>query len=376
MAGPKSPRVIELTEEERATLVHWTRSPSAAAGLLRRAPSVLLAAQQVPARRIALQAPASRTMVREWLDRFRQQRLPGLQERPRPGRPRAFPPEVELHLGRVACELPEQRGRSLSQWECAELARQLQRDGLLERISPQTVQRWLTRRRLKPWRSHLWLHPHGPRDAEFVRCTRAGADLLTRPLLPSEVVLSVDEKTSLQPRPRRAPTRPACPERPIQVEHEYARRGALQLFAAFNTRRGRACRRKRQLEYLAFLEDLDRDIPPAITTSHLLGDNVSVQHGRQVRSWLGRHPRFVAHFTPVHCSWMNPVEQWFGILQRKRLRHPAFADLADLAAKITQFIAQWNEVAHPFRWTAASFEKILAKLEALLPTDASLPEAA
>jgi len=92
MAGPKSPRVIELTEEERATLVHWTRSPSAAAGLVRRARIVLLAAQQVPVRRIALQAPASRTMVREWLDRFRQQRLPGLQERPRPGRPRAFPP--------------------------------------------------------------------------------------------------------------------------------------------------------------------------------------------------------------------------------------------------------------------------------------------
>jgi hypothetical protein len=184
-------------------------------------------------------------------------------------------------------------------------------------------------------------------------------------------VFSLDEKTSLQPRPRRTPPRPAQPGRPRQVEHEYRRAGALHLFTAFNTRSGwvygRTARRKRQVEYLALLEDLDRLVPPTITVIHLLADNVSVHHGKQVQAWLAAHPRFVAHFTPVHCSWMNPVEQWFSILQRKRLRHATFAGLAELAEHLAQFIAEWNEVAHPFRWTPQSFAKILAKVEAALP---------
>jgi transposase len=281
-----------------------------------------------------------------------------------------FPPEVALHLVRRACELPEQAGRSLSQWDCAELARQLVRDEVVVSISPQTVQRLLAANRLKPWRSHVWLHPRTPRDATFAAQARAVAALLTRLLDAHEVVLSLDEMTSLQPRPRRIPTRPAQPERPVQVEHEYRRAGATHLFAAFDTRSGQVygvtTRRKRQVEHLTLLEHLDQTLPPTITTIHLLADNVSVHHGKLVRHWLATHPRFVAHFTPVHCSWMNPVEQWFGILRRKRLRSPNFADLAALQRAIHQFITEWNEIAHPFRWTAASFEKILAKADAAL----------
>ena len=145
------------------------------------------------------------------------------------------------------------------------------------------------------------------------------------------MVLSLDEMTSLQPRPRRVATRPAQPGRPLQVEHEYRRAGATHLFAAFDTRSGQVygvtTRRKRQVEYLTLLEHLDHAIPASVTTIHLLADNVSVHHGKLVQHWLAAHPRFVAHFTPVHCSWMNPVEQWFGILRRKRLRSPNFADL-------------------------------------------------
>ena len=279
---------------------------------------------------------------------------------------------MALHLVRRACDLPEQAGRSLSQWDCTELARQLVRDEVVASISPQTVQRLLAANRLKPWRSHVWLHPRTPRDATFAAQVRAVADLLTRLLDEHEVVLSLDEMTSLQPRPRRVGTRPAQPGRPVQVEHEYRRAGATHLFAAFDTRSGQVygvtARRKRQVEYLALLEHLDHAISTSITTVHLLADNVSVHHGTLVQQWLAAHPRFVAHFTPVHCSWMNPVEQWFGILRRKRLRTPNFADLAALQQAIHQFIAQWNEIAHPFRWTSHSFDKILAKIEATLAT--------
>lgn len=270
--------------------------------------------------------------------------------------------------------MPDQAGRSLSQWDCTELARHLVAAGIVASISPQTIQRILAGCRLKPWRSHLWLHPRTPRDAAFTQTVHATADLYTRPLAPSELVLCLDEMTSLQPRHRCTPTRPARPGDPVQLEHEYARDGALQLFAAFDTRSGEVYagqfRRKRQVECIAFLDHLDRLLPATITTVHLVCDNVSVHHGKTVRAWLADHPRFRFHFLPVHCSWMNQVEQWFSILRRKRLRNVNFLDLPDLAAKIAAFIDQWNATAHPFRWTTASFEKVLASAEAALPAAA------
>ena len=152
---------------------------------------------------------------------------------------RSFPPALAVHLVKLACERPDRLGRSLSQWDCSELARQLAREGLVEHISPETVRRILAHHKLKPWRHHLWLSPHTPRDAEF--CTRVAevVALYTRRLRVGEMVLCVDEKTSLQPRPRRHATRPAKPGRPNQMEHEYRRAGALNLLAAFDTRPGR-----------------------------------------------------------------------------------------------------------------------------------------
>src|SRR5918996_6660429 len=174
--------------------------------------------------------------------------------------PRAgFPPEVAIHVVRLACERPDTLGRSLSQWDCAELARQLIAAGIVEDISAATVRRILTAHQLKPWRHHLWLHPKHPRDAAFYATIADLIDLYTRPLRADELVLSVDEKTSMQPRPRLAPTLPAQPHnRPNRVEHEYKRAGALNLFAAFDTRSGKVYghgdERKRQRECIAFLE--------------------------------------------------------------------------------------------------------------------------
>lgn len=272
-----------------------------------------------------------------------------------------------MHTVKLACERPDKLGRSLSQWDCAELSRQLVAEGIVASISPQTVGRILTHHKLKPWRHHLWLSAKTPRDEEFVRRVSNVIGLYTRPLLPHEAVLSVDEKTSLQPRPRVAGTLPTRPGLPTRLEHEYRRAGALNLFAAFDTRSGkvhaRTAERKRQAEFIEFLEQLDRDIPPQITTIHLVMDNLRVHTGKQVRAWLKEHPRFVFHFTPVHCSWMNQVEQWFSILQRKRLRIVDFADKARLAERLAAFVAEWNERCHPFNWSTRSVARVMAKCE-------------
>jgi transposase len=285
--------------------------------------------------------------------------------------PRAvFPPEVAIHVVRLACERPDTLGRSLSQWDCAELAHQLIAEGIVEDISAATVRRILAGHHLKPWRHHLWLHPTQPRDAAFYATIMELIDLYTRPLREDEIVLSVDEKTSLQPRPRLSPTLPAQPQNiPNRHEHEYKRTGALNLFAAFDTRSGQVyghCyERKRQQEFIAFLEALDREIAAPIRTIHLVCDNVSTHHGKEVTRWFANHPRFVVHFTPVHCSWMNQVEQWFSILQRKRLRIADFTSKDHLRAKLEQFIGEWNQQAHPFNWSTKSVAKVMAEAPAL-----------
>jgi hypothetical protein len=257
----------------------------------------------------------------------------------------AFPPEVAIYVVCLACERPDLVGRSLSQWDCPELARQLITEGMVEDISASTGRRILAAHPLKPWRQHLWLYPKHPRDAAFYATVAELIDLYTRPLQADELVLSLDEKTSLQPRPRLVPTLPAQPHNlPNRVEHEYKRAGALHLFAAFDTRSGKVYGhgydRKRQREFMAFLEAVEVEVEGHIRTIHLVCDNVSTHHGKEVRQWLAHHSRFVMHFTPVHCSWMNQVEQWFSILQRKRLRIADFASKDQLRAKLDQFIKE------------------------------------
>jgi hypothetical protein len=275
------------------------------------------------------------------------------------------PPEVAIHLVKIACERPAGGGRSLSQWDCMELARKLVDDGVVESISTETVRRILSHHKLKPWRSHMWLSPKHPRDEAFYECVAHIIDLYTRPLAPHEIVLSVDEKTSLQPRPRICATKPAKPgNKPNLVEHEYKRDGALNLFAAFNTRTGKVIgrnfSRKRQKEFISFLETIDKETPSSISLIHIVCDNVDEGNGKEVQKWLEKHPRFQFHFTPVHCSWMNQVEQWFSILQRKRFRFADFSSKEAMDESIMQFISEWNSHAHPFNWSTKSVAKIMA----------------
>jgi hypothetical protein len=278
-----------------------------------------------------------------------------------------FPPQVALHAVKIACERPETAGRSLSVWDCQEIARQLIAEERVSSISDESVRKMLRSHRLKPWRYRMWLSAQVPRDAAFRAAVERLCDLYTRPLLEHERVICADEITNLQPRPRLSLTLPALPEWPVRVESEYKRCGALNLLTAFDTRSGQVfgvtAERKRQIEFLQLLSLLDAEIPASVTAIYLVLDNVPMHTGKEVQKWLAAHPRFVWVHPPVHCSWMNQVEQWFSILRRKRLKVVDFTDKADLAAKLQAFIREWNERAHAFNWTAKSFEKILAKCE-------------
>jgi transposase len=270
-----------------------------------------------------------------------------------------------MHVVKIACERPDELGRSLSQWDGIEIARQLVRDGVVPSISAETVRQILLHHRLKPWRQMMWLSAKVPRDAAFAAQVQEVCDLYTRSLRPDEIVLCVDEMTGLQPRPRESPTKAARKDRPTLVEHDYGRCGAWNLFAAFDARTGKVygmtASRKRQSEFITSLEQLEREIPASVTTIHIVLDNLRMHKGKRVQAWLAKHPRFVFHHPPVHCSWMNQVEQWFGILRQKRLRIVDFPSKEHLAERLKAFISEWNEIAHPFHWTSKSVAKVMAK---------------
>lgn len=367
MPGPLSALQISMNDQTRTLLQSWVRRLKTPSGLVKRARALLLLEQGHRYTPTARQVGLTPRNLRKWARRFRDQGVVGLREQPRPGRAPLFAPQVALYVVKLACERPDQVGRSLSHWNCFELARQLKADGIVQSISAETIRGILQSHKLKPWRYHLWLSPKVPRDQQFAKQVQQLVELYTRPLASGEMVLCVDEKTNLQPRPRKALTLPPRPGLPTRLEHEYQRAGALHLFAAFDTRKGfvyaRTARRKRQEEFIVFLEQLGREIPASITRIYLVLDNLSVHKGKRVQSWLVAHPRFICYFLPVHCSWMNQVEQWFSIVQRKRLRILDFSDLDHLAERLLAFVAEWNRHAHPFNWSTKSVAKVMAKCE-------------
>jgi transposase len=367
MRGRRAAEIIYMNQQTRATLQGWLHRQKTPVGRAKRARGLLLLEQGYSYTHTAKWVGLTERNLRKWARRFHEHGVAGLDEKPRPGRSPVFSVEVALYIMKLACERPDNIGRSLSQWDCPELARKLKADGIVESISPETVGRILRSHKLKPWRHHLWLSAKVPRDQHFVKLVHTLVELYTRPLAEEEMVICIDEKTNLQPRSRLAATLPARPGLPTRLEHEYKRAGALHLFAAFDTCTGKVYARiegrKRQVEFIAFLKQLDEEIPASITRVYLVMDNLKMHKGKQVQAWLEAHPRFACHFTPVHCSWMNQVEQWFSILQRKRLRISDFASLDHQSVRLMAYVSEWNAQAHPFNWSTKSAAKVMAKCD-------------
>ena len=193
-----------------------------------RARMVLLAAEGLSNDQIAARLDTRREIVSMWRKRFFEERLAGLDERVRPGRPRVFPPELVVQVKALACELPATHGVPLSHWNTPDIARQMCSAGLVATISGSTIWRWLHEDAIRPWYHRSWIFPRDPAFA--VKASRI-LDLYERhwngkSLKRDEFVISADEKTSIQARRRKHPTLPPAPKRAMRVEHEYGRCGA------------------------------------------------------------------------------------------------------------------------------------------------------
>jgi hypothetical protein len=212
MALQQSEIRIDLSHEERDDLERLARSYAAPHRSVVRAQTILELARGQSISAVSRELGRDRKIVRKWQGGSSGNGCEGWRTFLAAGGQPVFPPELAAHLVKLACELPDRAGRSLSLWTCAEFARSLKQGRIVEGISPQSVQRILESHRLKPWRVHFWLSPKTPRDEPFRQQVLAIMDLYTRPLDPHERVLSPDEKTSLQPRTRSAPTRPPKPD--------------------------------------------------------------------------------------------------------------------------------------------------------------------
>ena len=349
-----------VSDAERAELQRRVRAHTTPQRAVKRARVVLLAADGVPNRQIAPLVGMDPHTVAQWRRRFEAERLAGLEDRQRPGRPLVYGHDDRL---RIVAQVTQEPPDPASHWSHAQLAGALADIG----ISASQIGRILADLDLKPHRVRGWI----TRSDDPTFWERA-ADVCGLYLVPptNALVLSVDEKTGIGARSRTRPlTRPA-PGRPSRQEHEYVRHGTATLLAALDVHRGGVVQaidvdRNTAANFIAFLDDLDTRVPTDLEV-HLVLDNGSSHIANATRWWFVDHPRFHAHYTPTHASWLNQVELFFSILARRLLKHGEFASVEDLVAKVMAFIADYNRTAKPFRWTYEG-----RPLKASWPTSAS-----
>jgi DDE superfamily endonuclease len=250
-------------------------------------------------------------------------------------------------------------------------------------ISPRTVGRILGQDAIKPWRYEHWIFPRDPRftpKAERVLDLYAGRWQGER-LGFRDYVLSADEKTSIQARRRCHPTLPPGPGRYRRVEHEYERGGALQYLAAWDVVRGRVlgrCEAKTGIEPFGRLVDQVMAVEPYCSADRVFWvvDNGSSHRGEAaVRRLVQAHPRAILVHTPVHASWLNQVEIYFSIVQRKVLTPNDFADLAEVEVRLRLYEELTNRQPKPFNWTFTRLDlyELLQRLEARQRAQAAPP---
>lgn len=349
--GRPAQRVV-LTPKERQELERLVRRGSAAQRDVLRAKVVLMAADGLGTLEIAKRLGVTPPTVCKWRQRAAQAGIKGLADARRTGRPRRITEEARLGLISVACEpLRSEGGRTtptLNEIRDRAVAREV-----VEDISRSHLHRILQDGDVRPHRVRMWLHSPDP---EFRAKVNEICELYHNPP-PGSVVLCIDEKTGMQAIERKHMDGDPRPGRDRRREFEYIRHGTQSLIAAFEVHTGTvhavcgATRTGDDME--AFFEELATRYPD--TEVHVVWDNLNI-HTAMKKRWgpfNERHgSRFHFHFTPVHASWVNQVELWFGILGRRCLRNASFRGAAQLRDAVLAFIEQWNHVdRHPFRWT-------------------------
>ena len=313
--------------------------------------------------------------VRKWRRRFCQHGLDGLRDRPRTGRPRRFSATVVAEVKALACELPAKSDVPLAKWSFPDLAVEAARRGVVDSVSASTVRRWLAADTLKPWQHRSWISPRDPHFA--VKAARV-LDLYERvfdgePLGQSDYVLSADEKPGVQARSRIHPSHPPRPgRRPMRVESEYRRHDTLAYLAAYDVHRAHVighCAPSTGIEPFTALVNKVMTREPYASARRVFW---VVDNGASHRGWTAAarltdaFPNATMIHLPVHASWLNQIEIYFSVVQRKLLTPDDFPNLGVLANRLTAFEARYNGAARPFDWrfNRSDLNRLLTRIAA------------
>jgi transposase len=338
-----------------------------------RATIVVLAARGRSNTRIAVETRMHLDTVRCWRDRFAKGGLPALADHKRSGRPARFTPVQAAEVKALACQLPAETGAPLSRWSCPELAREAVTRGIAETMSASTVRRWLAADALKPWQYRSWIFI---RDPDFrVKAARV-LDLYAgtwqgEPLGTDEYVVSSDEKTSIQARCRCHPTLAPGQARAMRVNHEYKRGGALAYLSAYDVHQAKVFGRCEAttgiVPFMALVAQVMAQEPYASAKRVFwIVDNGSSHRGQaSIDRLAAAYPNAVLVHTPVHASWLNQIEIFFSIVQRKVVAPNDFTNLDQIRDRLRSFEDRYNATAQPFQWkfTTTDLEDLLARLD-------------
>jgi transposase len=364
---------IELTAAQRHRIKKLARSQTMPHRLVLRANIVLLAARGLSNAAIAARLNITDDTVRMWRGRFAACGLDGLKDLPRSGRPPTFSALQRAQVKALACQLPATSGVPLSRWSCPDLATEVASAGIAETMSASTVRRILAKDAIKPWQYRSWI---SVRDPNFAAKATRVLDLYARrwdgqALSEDEYVISSDEKTSIQARCRCHPTLPPGRSRAMRVEHDYDRGGALAYLAAYDVHRGAVigrCATSTGIEQFEALVEQVMNQQPYASAKRVFWvvDNGSSHRGQAAIDRLAaRWPNCVLVHTPVHASWLNQVEIFFSVVQRKVVSPNDFTDLSQVEQRLAAFEQRYNATATPFDWkfTADDLDDLLARLD-------------
>lgn len=348
-----------FTPDQIVAAKRLSKKQAAPFAVVQRAKLILLLAQQpdienpVAARRLG----RHENWVRVWRKRWVVSGF-SLEDQPRTGRPRIYTIQDHTQIKALACEFPAQREQPLSRYSTSDLVRLIQDEKNIGRMSGSTIWRILAHDAIKPWRFRLWIFP---RDPQFLDKAGPILDLYQglwqgQALGSREFVLSADEKTSIQARRRTHASHPCNPRQLALFEHEYERQGAIQYLAALDVHRmkifGRCEARTGKASFGRLVDQVMRQ-EPYVSAERVfwIVDNGSSHRGpKSVAELKEKYPQLTLLHLPVHASWLNQIEIYFSIVQRKVLTPNDFENLQVLTERILAFQEYYVQNAQPFNW--------------------------
>jgi transposase len=348
---PRSTAPLVLSDDQHLQLERWLAALGTPQQVALRCRIILALANGKAELLIAAENRINRKTVRLWRERFRSQGLQGLWEIAS-GRGRKATYD-SARIKSVIDATLQSKPRASTHWSCRTMA-------AAQGISKSTVSNIWRSHNIKPHRTRTFKLSRDPKFLEKL------TDVVGLYLNPPDkaMVICVDEKSQIQALDRTQPGLPLKKGRCGTMTHDYKRYGTTTLFAALEVLEGKVIgdfyKRHRHREFLKFLRRIHGEFPGKAPL-HLVMDNYGTHSTPEVKDWLKRHPRFVVHYVPTSCSWLNLIERWFAELTNKRIRRGSFRSVEELIAAIQEFLTVWNEKPRPFVWTA-TVDSILAKL--------------